>query len=287
MAFSDEIKRIIDLKVERLETIPDAFSNRMVSIQRSQFNNVIRLLDDLDYSNGLIVVNDANILKIEAITEAIKDVLTGQEYELAVGELMDEFDNQAAISYRYFEAIDPRFEVPAITNSILRAKKNEAVLSLLNSTDQYLTNPMRQSLSNSVLSGGSRSDLIATFRDLIEGDPEKVGRLERATRQIVSDTFALSDRAVTNEVAEQLGLEYYLYTGGLINTTRPFCKARNGKFFKKSEVESWGALGNWEGRMEGTNEKTIFQTAGGYNCQHSILPVSEAVVPKEVIERNA
>lgn len=287
MAFSDAVKRIIDLKVERLETIPDAFASRMVRIQRSKFNDVIRLLDDLDYSDGLIVVNESNILKIEAIVEQIKDVLTGAEYETAVGELMDEFDNQAAINYKYFEEIAPAFEVPAISTSIVRAKKNEAILSLLNSTDQYLTNPMRQALSNSVLAGGSRSDLLATFRELIEGDPEKVGRLERATRQVVSDTFALSDRAVTNEVAEQLGFEYYLYTGGLLKTTRPFCKSRNGKFFKKSEVESWGALGDWDGKMEGTNEKTIFQTAGGYNCQHSILPVSEAVVPKEVIERNA
>ena len=287
MAFSEEIQRIIDLKVDRLETIPDAFSSRMVRIQRAKFNDVIRLLDELDYKNGFIVVNDANILKIEAITEQIKDVLTGAEYEKAVGELMQEFDNPAAINYKYFEAIDPRFEVPAISNNILRAKKNESILSLLNSTDQYLTNPMRQSLSNSVLSGGSRSDLLDTFRDLIEGDPETVGRLERATRQVVSDTFALSDRAITNEVAEQLGMKFYLYTGGLLKSTRPFCKARNGKFFKKSEVESWGANPSWAGAMEGTDDKTIFQTAGGYNCQHSILPVSEAVVPDEVRNRGA
>jgi len=287
MSFSDEIKKIIDLKVERLETIPDAFSSRMVRIQRSKFNEVIRLLDELDYTNGLIVVNESNILKIEAIVNQIKDVLTGAEYESAVSELMDEFDNQAAINYKYFDAVEDAFQVPAIANSIVRAKKNEAVLSLLNSTDQYLTNPMRQALSNSVLAGGSRSDLLDTFRELIEGDPEKVGRLERATRQIGSDTFALSDRAVTNEIAEQLGFSYYLYTGGLLKTTRPFCKSRNGKFFSKKEVEEWGALQPWDGWMDGTNEKTIFQTAGGYNCQHSILPVSEAVVPKEVIERNA
>ena len=136
MSFSDEIKKIIDLKVDRLESIPDAFSSRMVAIQRSKFNDVIRLLDDLDYSNGLIVVNDANILKIEAIVESIKDVLTGQEYELAVGELMSEFDNQAAITYKYFTALDPRFEIPSISNTIIRSKKNEAILSLLNSTDQ-------------------------------------------------------------------------------------------------------------------------------------------------------
>ena len=82
-------------------------------------------------------------------------------------------------------------------------------------------------------------------------------------------------------------MKYYLYTGGLLKSTRPFCKERNGKFFKKEEVQSWGDLDDWAGKMEGTNSKTIFQTAGGYNCQHSILPVSEAVVPKKVIERNA
>jgi hypothetical protein len=287
MAFSEEVQRIINLKVDRLETIPDAFSDRMVRIQRAKFNDITRLLDELDYKNGFVVVNDANILRIEVIVEQIKDVLTGAEYETAVGELMQEFDNQAAINYKYFEAIDPRFQVPAISNNILRAKKNEAILSLLNSTDQYLTNPMRQSLSNTVLAGGSRADLLDTFRDLIQGDPEKVGRLERATRQIVSDTFATSDRAITNEVAEQLGLKFYLYTGGLLKTTRPFCKERNGKFFKKSDVESWGELGDWAGKMEGTNSKTIFQTAGGYNCQHSILPVSEAVVPDEAKNRGA
>jgi hypothetical protein len=287
MAFSEEVQRIINLKVDRLETIPDAFSDRMVRIQRAKFNDITRLLDELDYKNGFVVVNDANILRIEVIVEQIKDVLTGREYETAVGELMQEFDNQAAINYKYFEAIDPRFQVPAISNNILRAKKNEAIISLLNSTDQYLTNPMRQSLSNTVLAGGSRADLLDTFRDLIQGDPEKVGRLERATRQIVSDTFATSDRAITNEVAEQLGLKFYLYTGGLLKTTRPFCKERNGKFFKKSDVESWGELGDWAGKMEGTNSKTIFQTAGGYNCQHSILPVSEAVVPQKVIDRDA
>ena len=89
----------------------------------------------------------------------------------------------------------------------------------------------------------------------------------------------MSDRAVTNTVAEQLGLNWYLYTGGLLDTTRPFCKARNGKYFRKEEVQSWATLGDWAGRMAGTDEKTIFVTAGGYNCQHAILPVSEAAVP--------
>jgi len=277
MALS-EIDKIINIKVERLENIPDAFADRMVAIQRAKFSEIIELLDELDYSGGNIVVNQANLLRIEQIVEQAKDLLTTGEFETVVGELLEEFDNQAAITYRYFDEAFTGFEVPAIANEILAQKKREAVLDLLNSTDQYLSNPVRQALSNAVTSGASRQDLIDVFRLLIEGDADTVGRLERATRQIVSDTFALSDRAVTNAVAEQLDVKWYRYVGGLMDTTRPFCKARNGKYFSKAEVESWG-VEDWEGKMAGTDSKTIFVTACGYNCQHSILPVAESTLP--------
>lgn len=280
---ASEIERIINLKVERLENIPEAFANRMVAIQRAKFSSIISLLDELDYSAGNIVVNQANLLRIEQIVEQAKELLTTGEFETVVGELLGEFDDQAAITYKYFEEAFTGFEVPAIANEILAQKKREAVVDLLNSTDQYLQNPIRQALSNAVTSGASRKDVIDVFRLLIEGDADTVGRLERATRQIVSDTFALSDRAVTNAVAEQLNVKWYRYVGGLMDTTRPFCKARNGKYFSKSEVQSWGSE-DWDGKMAGTDSKTIFLTAGGYNCQHSILPVAESAVPNRFKE---
>jgi len=273
-----EIERIINLKVERLENIPDAFADRMVAIQRAKFSGIVALLDELDYTGGNIVVNQANLLRIEQIVEQAKDLLTTGEFETVVGELLGEFDDQAAITYKYFDEAFTDFEVPAIANEILAQKKREAVIDLLNSTDQYLSNPVRQALSNAVTSGASRKDVIDVFRLLIEGDADTVGRLERATRQIVSDTFALSDRAVTNAVSEQLDAKWFRYVGGTMDTTRPFCKARNGKYFSKAEVQSWAAT-DWEGKMAGTDSKTIFVTAGGYNCQHSILPVAESAVP--------
>lgn len=284
MAFSKEIQRIVNAKVERLENIPLAFADRMVQIQRAKFSDILTLLDELDYSGGNIVINQGNLLKIEQIVEQAKDLLTTGEFETVVGDLMLEFDAQAEITFGYFSAAFDGFEVPTIATEILQQKKREAIIDLLNSTDQYLTNPMRQALSNAVTSGASRKDVIDVFRLLIEGDADTPGRLERATRQIVSDTFALSDRAVTNVVSDSIGANWFLYAGGLMDTTRPFCKARNGNYYTRQEVQEWGSMGEWDGKMAGTDEKTIFVTAGGYNCQHSILPVSEAVVPNRFKE---
>jgi hypothetical protein len=81
-----------------------------------------------------------------------------------------------------------------------------------------------------------------------------------------------------------------------MKTTRCLCLNLNGQYLHKGEIEQIG-LGNlavieglascrsgalWQGAMSNTNDKTIFTVAGGYNCQHSILPVSTFGVPKEV-----
>jgi len=84
MAFTDDIRKIVDLKLERLESVPDAFSSSMVKIQRSKFNDIISLLDDLEFSNGSVVLNNANLLKIEQIVDGIDEVLTGTEFQTAV-----------------------------------------------------------------------------------------------------------------------------------------------------------------------------------------------------------
>lgn len=282
--FSANIKRIIDAKLDRLESVPNAFLSSMERIQKSKFDDIVQLLDMLDYSGGNLVVSEANLLRVEALVDEIKGVLTGSEFEKAVGQLMNEFDEQAVLNYAYFESIDDAFAIPQISTAIVKQRQAGTIASLLDSTNQYLSNPTREALSASIQSGASRQELIDTLRFLVQGNEDIDGRLLRSTRLVVSDAFALSDAAVSESIAENLGLEWYLYTGGLIDTTRPFCKARNGKFFHKTEIESWASL-TWNGKMPDTTEKTIFLTRGGYNCQHSLLPVSESVVPQSDVQR--
>jgi hypothetical protein len=284
MALPDNIRDIVNQKVDRLESVPNAFLSAMERIQRNKFREVASLIDVLDYSGGNLVVNEANLLRIEGIVEGLKDVLTGQEFESAVASLMDEFDEQAVLNFAYFEEIEPAFSIPEIATATVKQRQAATIADLLDSTNQYLSNPTRSALSDAIQSGVSRQDLIDTLRIIVQGDDQIDGRLLRSTRLIVSDAFALNDAAVSEVIAQDLGLEWYLYTGGLMDSTRPFCKARNGKYFHRTEVESWANL-TWNGKMPNTDSKTIFLTRGGYNCQHSLLPVSESIVPKKDVQR--
>lgn len=282
--FSKEIRALVSEKLNRLESVPNAFLSSMEKIQRTKFKDVVSLLDMLDYEGGSLVVSEANLLRVEALVDEIKGVLTGAEFEKALGGLMGEFEQQAVLNYAYFETVDSAFAIPQISSAIVKERQAATIASLLDSTNQYLSNPTREAIASSIQSGGSRQDLIDTLRLLVQGDKDVDGRLLRSTRLIVSDAFALNDAAVTESISENLGLEWYLYTGGLIDSTRPFCKARNGKYYHKTEVEKWANL-KWQGKMPNTDKKTIFLTRGGYNCQHSLLPVSEEVVPPEVVNR--
>jgi len=116
-------------------------------------------------------------------------------------------------------------------------------------------------------------------------------------KRVAYDAFAVSDRTYTNTVSNVLGIEWYFYSGGTIDDTRDFCQERIGKYFHKKEVEGWGEnksccglkypnSNGWQGRNTLTNKTTIFTLAGGYNCKHSISPVSLRSVPKSVVQRN-
>ena len=276
--FTEAVREIVEEKIGRLSSVPDAFETQIERVQRASLRAVLDALDTLDTKDGLIVLSERNLLRVEQLTELIKEILTGPEYQSAVRSLMGEFDAQAALTFAYFDEVTDKLTVPRITQAILAERKKLTVATLLELSDQRISGPLREVISNAVIGGSKRADLLDAVRLLVVGDDKTDGRLLSASRQIVSDSFASADAAVTMEVTRQTGLEWFLYTGGLLDTTRPFCKARVNKFFHITEVQKW-PQDDWAGKIPGTDAQNIFITRGGYNCQHALLPVSEFAVP--------
>jgi hypothetical protein len=69
-----------------------------------------------------------------------------------------------------------------------------------------------------------------------------------------------------------------------MDKTRPFCEERVGNFYHQKEIESWANI-DWQGKRPGTTSSSIFIYCGGYNCRHSLIPVSETLVPKIDLDR--
>jgi len=282
------LKELIEKKNHRLETVPDRFISAVEKAQRESFNKLISLLDKLKRnSEGKIELTASNLSKIETIGNELQKNLFDKEYGEAVIEFAKEFDTQAIINKTYFKEAFGDFKDKEIFKTILKNAQKRAITDLADTAiDSNFINPLKEILNASVTNGQNFSDAVKTLRTYIEGNSEVDGTLLRYVKQVAVDGFSISDREYTKAIAEDLEIEWYLYSGGLIKDSREFCEERNGKYFHKKEVEAWAEIDSWKGKIPNTNDSTIFSFAGGYNCRHSIMPVGISVVPQDVIDRN-
>jgi hypothetical protein len=94
----------------------------------------------------------------------------------------------------------------------------------------------------------------------------------------IPDPFVKLDRFIGGKYAVDLKLNYAIYQGGLIGTSRDFCIVRNNKVFSRDEILKFGtasdafggysnkALGEFDGKKEPYNP---FLDCGGWGCRHA------------------
>lgn len=125
---------------------------------------------------------------------------------------------------------------------------------------------------------GWKETMIALEKEIVSTQETK-GALDKYYRNFVYDTFATSDRVVAETYRNELGLQFAIYEGGIIKTTRPFCRERNGKVFHYTEIEKF----NPPNQQPDYNP---FINAGGYSCRHYLnwIPDEYAFMLREDAE---
>lgn len=124
------------------------------------------------------------------------------------------------------------------------------------------------------------ADFRKTFRNVFIGKGG-AGMLERHFNTATFDLFQGLDRTVNLIYANRLGLNHAIYSGTIIKTTRPFCRARVGKVFTRNQIEAWADL-DFAGKPPIYDP---FVHCGGYNCRHHLsfitAEVAAGIKPKQ------
>lgn len=97
------------------------------------------------------------------------------------------------------------------------------------------------------------------------------GRMSQYYRNFVYDTYSQVDRATGEVYAEKLGLQFAVYEGGIIKTTRKFCRERNGKVFHRTEIEKFNPP------VAKPPNYNPFTDLGGYGCRHHLNWIPDAL----------
>lgn len=150
--------------------------------------------------------------------------------------------------------------------------------------DRFFDNePMRtevkQVVSRGITAKIPMAQMLKQLQVTVTGTPESPGLFSKALQNLVLDTYQQVDRATAKEYGARLKLDTFIYAGGLIETSREFCKKRNNKVFTEEEAAKWGSDPTLPRTKKEKDSGVLtgydpLVDVGRYNCRHRLRYIS-------------
>lgn len=277
---SDNIDNII-------HGVKSSFDRQLSKTNQELFDQVQILLNRLELnSDGTIKQNQYNRAMLAKIDYHLNKGLNQSGYYAGLSKIVAGISKITGTISDYFNSFLQSFTGDAqYIKSIQKQTITELETYLANEgLELALKRPIVNIMNQNINTGAAYSDLMKQVREFILGSDTIEPTMIKYSRQITTDSLFNFSRALQEAISDNAGLEFYVWSGGTMDDSRPFCAERAGKYFHKKEVEGWSGQ-SWAGKRKGTNSSTIFIYAGGYGCLHKPIAVSEAIVPKSVIKR--
>ena len=297
--------------INTLDKAADGFDSIANAEQKKIYEEVITLSKDLETDIfGRVKQTITNLKRLNQIKAKLAALSKDKEWVAGIGKFVKYFDILQKQQNAYFaenfhktlgESAKKRNEMMkqiAVNNTI------EALMG--DGLKANVTDKLNDILLRGVTSGAKWADLQQELRDHLMGKDGGQGAFARYATTYA--TTALSQYTGQNNqmMTKDLGLEWFMYTGSNIETTREFCEVlTQKKWIHKSEiptilqgkitmqdgevveVEIYDKTGLPKGMIAGTTPENFQCNCGGWNCRHQLIPVADAVVPKSVRDRMA
>lgn len=270
-----------------IETASGELVEGLEAVEHTALKRLIRdvLKFDTD-GDGNIIPSRKNLKRLNEIIGRVNREFLKPRYSRQVDKFIDSFDAIEGTNEQYFSNFARFKKKRQALKNLKRNSINQAARALsAEAVDVELARPLRDVLTRAVTTGTSIDDLTAMLERILIGGPDRMSYYSRYAQQMTHDLLYTYGRSYHRAIAKDLDLKFYLYQGGLIRDSRPFCVERNGKVFHEEEIKRWGNIPEWQGRNNLTTETSVFIYLGGYNCRHSLIPVDESYPPESVRER--
>lgn len=286
------IKLIDDAVVNFVDGIPVA--------QKQLYNELIVLIKELEIDNGKLRNTVSNIKLLGRLKTKINEVIVNDKYKKQVAQYLNQFNAVTTWQNNYFSSLVKKYSPPKVLEAIKTESIDATVTAMTESgIDANVGESIRSVLRTAITSGGSYAELTENLRNLIQGTPETAGVMDRYLRTIATDSINTYSRVYNDTVASDLGLNWFRYTGSLKETSRPFCiECEKFEYFHKNQipdllkgkiynekVELYVRTGLPEGMKANTNTANFSELAGGWNCGHQVVWITEGQVPEAIKQK--
>jgi hypothetical protein len=278
-----------ELIAKKLDLFNTAENDLLLATANSQRQLWALISDDFDKlqvdARGNIKLTDTNIKIVAEIVNKLKTGLGATEFANAMRLFLNKFDTGLEINTAIARELKSSYTLSQAQRSLMNQAKATAIDLLTNEGyKSRIDQTFRIPLNAAIQSGANLRETVKTMRKIIQGDKENDGRILANVKTYAGTTYATAERALTNSIFKDLNWKWFRYVGGEIDTTRTFCEERNGKYFHRNSIAEWADEGEWSGQIEGTNSENIFVFLGGWNCRHSLIPVTIRRVPESIVD---
>jgi hypothetical protein len=296
-------KRIADILKKKQEYIDSARSRMESSVIKQQnklLSDIIaEIVPELDVKDGIIQDTTKNYRLISMLDKTYKSFNVGM-INVMLPQIVISTGRIAKLSSDYFQ-IALTGDLPKMFDNIVQ--KTDKLINLkigleggemtrggfLESffNSNTIGTQLKDMTSKAVTGQVNMKDYVRSLRETISGVDEKAGALERQFQRYAFDLYQQYDAAYNLTLGNELGFNYFIYQGGLVDDSRDFCVAHNNKVWSKDEAKDWPEWTPVQGEYpEGyeVKAKNIYEVPsymnypgydplidrGGYNCRHSI-----------------
>lgn len=292
--------------IEIIENSIDGFQSKMPEIQRAVFARLELIAKELETDNAGNVKNSvANMKLLNRLKSAMNEAILNKQYLKQSADFIKSFDAVSEAQNQMFSKMADKFK-PLPLLSEIRKQSIDTTLDYLTGAgiDANLANPIKEILRKNITSGSSFNQLMKQLRNDILSNETGLGRLERYTQQITTDALNQFSAEYTLTISNDLGFEWFIYTGSNKRTTRPWCehmkkkkyihvcefqavltKDIDGVKIGSEEIPVNPKSGLARGLITDTTPKNLQVLRGGHNCGHQLSPTSEALIPKDIRDK--
>lgn len=278
----DLLNKLVKKHDQTIEQIEKKFKRLLTNKQSILFENIrTTFLEKLERDeNGKVIHSEANFYKVAIIEASFAEMSKTSKKEM-VANLLSNVDDIVKFNKNYFAEITGKAEVeksiPKVNDALAgwlgikdgKAKENGFIEQLVD--DSAVKVAVKNLAMKIVIGQNGFEEAKKQLKDLIEGNPEKLGAFEKHYKTFANDLYSQIDRATGNVMRNDLGLEFAIYEGGLIETSREFCENHNGKIYHISEIKEF------KPKRAIPPDYDPITDLGGYNCRHHLNWISNAM----------
>lgn len=261
-----------------------------------------RLMEELrgmlEETNGRIV-SRVGFVTVSKAVDRIFDLVTGSGLGAISRDVASDMQQVLNFNANYYRVLavnqDAKYgDIKQTVDSLMKRRlgidkdgriRRKSYLDQIFQT-QASRDEVKQLVQKSISAGVPMSKLRKALLNKVTGTPGKqgaAGTLENHIGTFLYDTYSVYDRAINNEWGGRLNLQFGIYTGGLIETSREFCRKRNGKVFTSEEANAeWPndptlPKSSAEKKAGGPPADYVpLEDLGRWNCRHRFLYISAA-----------